>query len=240
MPGPAPTPGQCPFGGHPSRLFFRRKAAPEQSGVLGLGPPRLRWAAAGLARRPCLRLGLAPGLGPCGPLGRAGPGSGPLRSLWVAPGVAAACRRAACAPCGGRGAPPGPRRCGVWGACPRRPWLAVGCGPVLAGLAPRLLSLAAPCGGAALLPPGGCAPAASGRVPPRPAPVGRPGYRHGPPPLRPSGGRLGAGRKRPALDAAAAPRTSGQLDKNRRSIISYDCGQNGGKQAERWKNGGEF
>ena len=45
-------------------------------GVLGLGPPRLRWAAAGLARRPCLRLGLAPGGAP-GPCGAAGPARAP-------------------------------------------------------------------------------------------------------------------------------------------------------------------
>lgn len=240
MPGPAPTPGRCPFGGHPSRLFFRRKAAPEQSGVLGLGPPRLRWAAAGLARRPCLRLGLAPGLGPCGPLGRACPGSGPLRSLWVAAGVAAACRRAACARRRGPGAPP---------AAPAAAWAGPGVGglasppprpPAWGSCGPPCAPLRARCGGARpWAAPGGPSPRPRRAGSPLAPPLsGGPAIAMGRRRCVPPGGGWGAAE--PPLCAAAAPRTSGRLDKNKRSIISYDCGQNGGKQAERWKNGGEF
>lgn len=159
-------------------------------GVLGLGPPRLRWAAAGLARRPCLRLGLAPGGAP-GPCRGRWPRPGPLRSLWVAAGVAAAYRRAACARRGGAAAPPA----GAAAAAPV---------PAAGGLAPPpaavpgsgvwaggLLSLAAPCRGR-------CAPAAA-----RPAPPPRRAGASSAAPCRaarlspwaaappPSGGRLG-------------------------------------------------
>ena len=73
-PGRVPPPRALPLGA-PAPV------APPSSGrfgVLGPGPPRLRWAAAGLARRPCLRLGLRSRPGPLG-LRPAGPGSGPLR-----------------------------------------------------------------------------------------------------------------------------------------------------------------
>lgn len=73
-PGRVPPPRALPLGA-PAPV------APPSSGrfgVLGLGPPRLRWAAAGKARRPCLRLGLRSRPGPLG-LRPAGPGSGPLR-----------------------------------------------------------------------------------------------------------------------------------------------------------------
>ena len=68
--GPGPRPR---YGGPPAQLPRLRRGF---RGVLGLGPPRLRWAAAGLARRPCLRLGLAPGGAP-GPCGAAGPARAP-------------------------------------------------------------------------------------------------------------------------------------------------------------------
>lgn len=93
-----------------------------------------------------LVLGLAPGppVGPSPPAGAAAAASGPLRSLWVAAGVAAACRRPACARRRGPRAPP---------AAPAAAWAAPAPGgfrpagasvPSSAGLAPRLLSLAAP------------------------------------------------------------------------------------------------
>lgn len=194
--GPPPLRGQkAPSGGsRPGCPASRRGVC----GVLGLGPPRLRWAAAGLARRPCLCLGLAPGLGPLAPVGPLGPGSGPLRSLGVAPGVAAAYRRAACAPRGGFAAPPGPGAAAPGGPGPRRPWPAVGSVPSSAGLARRLLSLAAPLsGGAALLPPAGCAPCLVLPGPPSAPPAGRPGFRPGPPPLVPPGGGWGGGSAAP-------------------------------------------
>ena len=191
--GPGPAPHK---GGHPSRLPRLRRGF---RGVLGLGPPAARWAAAGLRPGgPASPPGSAPGLAPLAPPGPLGPGSGPLRSLGVAPGGAAAYRRAACAPCGGRGAPPGPGAAAPGGPGPRRPWPAVGSVPSSAGLAPRLLSLAAPLAGALRSCRRRAAPPASScRVPPRPAPAGRPGFRPGPPPLRPSGGRLGAACGRP-------------------------------------------
>lgn len=113
-----------------------------------LAPLRSGRPAAGLARRPGLRSGLAPGLGPCGPLGRAGPGSGPLRSLWVAAGVASACRRAACARRRGPGAPP---------AAPAAAWAGPGVGglasppprpPAWGSCGPPCAPLRARCGGA--------------------------------------------------------------------------------------------
>lgn len=129
-------------------------------------------------RRPWRRWPLRAARPPSAPLGSL---RGSLRPIGWPPAPLAA----------GVGAPPGPAAAAAWG--PVRAGLRLGpaCGPVLAGLAPRLLSLAAPCGGAALLPPVGCAPAASGRVPPRPAPSGGPPFGGGRRRCVPPGGGWG-------------------------------------------------
>lgn len=152
---PAPAPG-----GLPSRLPRLRRGF---FGVLGLGPPPLRLLAAPSGRLAALRVGLAggPPVGPSPPLAAvaAAGGSPPLRSLWVAPGAAAAYRRAACArrrgpvppPAGPAAAWPGPAPGGRASPGARPPPRGVWAG--------GLLSLAAPCRGR-------CAPAAA-----RPAPL---------------------------------------------------------------------
>ena len=192
--GPGPATGaprpSCPASGGAS------------CGVLGLGPPRLRWAAAGLARRPCLRLGLAPGgaPGPCGAAGPARAPSAPLGSL-----------RGSLRPIGGPPAPVGagrlPPPAGAAAAAPvpaggglAPPPAAVPGSGVLAG---GLLSLAAPLSGAlrsCRLP--ACAPSSPLRVP-----LGRP-LSGGPASAmgrRPSSLRGAAGAAAPPLPAAAAP-----------------------------------
>lgn len=136
---PAPATGGPP-GGCPSQ-------ARGGCGMLGLGPPPPRWAAAGPARRPCLVSGLRSRPGPLG-LRPAGPGSGPLRSLLVAPGVAW--------PTGG---PPAP--VGAAPGLPRRAPLRRGRVRAVAGL-PRpvlgpLLGGSGPGGSGRLPPPGGAA-----------------------------------------------------------------------------------
>lgn len=161
------------------------------SGMLGIGPPPPRWAAAGYARRPCLVSGLRSRPGPLG-LRPAGPGSGPLRSLRVATGVAPAYRRAACARRGGAAAPPA----GAAAAAPvpagggfATPPASV---PSSGGLVRVALVACRPLTGPlrSWRRPS-CAPSLVAPGPPLPPPAGRPGFRHGPPPLPPSGGRLG-------------------------------------------------
>ena len=182
--GPGPRPR---YGGPPAQLPRLRRGF---RGVLGLGPPRLRWAAAGLARRPCLRLGLAPGgaPGPCGAAGPARAPSAPLGSL-----------RGALRPIGGPPAPVGagrlpPRRGPLRrprsrrsAASPRRPLRSPARGSWPGGSC----RLPPPVGAAALLPPPGLRPLLAAPGPPLPPPVGRPGYRHGPPRLLPPGGGWG-------------------------------------------------
>ena len=105
--GPGPRPR---YGGPPAQLPRLRRGF---RGVLGLGPPRLRWAAAGLARRPCLRLGLAPGGAP-GPCGAAGPARAPssprrvplCRPLSGGPAIAMGRRASSLRGAAGAAAPP--------------------------------------------------------------------------------------------------------------------------------------
>ena len=221
--GPAPTSGAKPLGGHPSRLFFRRKAAPEQRGMRacsktpGHHPAPLRPMAGG------------PGAVRGAPSRRVGRphNARPLRRAWApvcvgaapAPGGRSACRLF-CPPVarGGRGPPGGPA-CG--GAVPgvRRASLAAPLRSPRAGIVAAGLRRSAGFRWSPLprsaRPPRPCRPAPG---PPTPA-AGRPlnapsGAARGRSRrfalAPPSGGRLGAGRKRPALDAAAAPRTKGK------------------------------
>lgn len=154
-----------------SRLAWDRR---DFCGVLGLGPPRLRWAAAGPARRPCLRLGLRSRPGPLAPCGAAGPGSGPsapLGSLRGRCGLSAGRLRPSARP---RGSPGGPR-CGVAGSGPRRPWLAGGSAPSSGGLGRGALVACRPLSGplrSCRLP--ACAPSLVAPGPPPRGPVGRP------------------------------------------------------------------
>ena len=124
-------------GGHPSRLPRRRRGF---CGMLGLGPPRLRWAAAGLARRPCLRLGLAPGgaPGPCGAAGPARAPSAPFGSLRGSLGLSAGRLRPSAR---SRRSPGGPR-CGVGGSGRGRACLAPASAPGVGVVRPPLRAAA--------------------------------------------------------------------------------------------------
>lgn len=207
---PAPAPG-----GLPSRLPRLRRGF---CGVLGLGPPAARWAAAGLARRPCLSAGLRSRPGPLRPPGprwpwlgppppgaaraRGSGGCGGFPALPPAPGVAR--------PIGGPPAPVGaapslPRRAPLRrgrvrppAAVPRR-----GLGPLLGGSGPGgSCRLPPPVGGAALLPPPGLRPfpRRAGSPSPGPCRAARlPPWAAAPPP---SGGGWGG---YAALFRAAAP-----------------------------------
>lgn len=131
------------------------------------------------------------------------PRPGPLRSLGVAPGVAAAYRRAACARRGGAAASPGGGRCGGPGPGGRRPRPAARFGPRLRGLGRVALVACRPLTGAlrsCRLP--ACAPSSPLQVP-----LGRP-LSGGPASAmgrRPSSLRGAAGAAAPPLPAAAAP-----------------------------------
>lgn len=176
VPGPAPTPGRCPFGGHPSRLFFRRKAAPEQRGMracsktpghhparCGLWPAARALSGGSLpARRSAAQCAAA--------AARSGPrvrGRSPRPRGSVGLPAFLPARRS------GRARPPRRPRCG--GAVPgvRRASLAARCGhpgrgswrPVSGGLR---ASVGRPC----RAPPVRRAPAALRRGPPRPPPGG--------------------------------------------------------------------
>lgn len=171
-----------------SRLAWDRR---DFCGVLGLGPPRLRWAAAGPARRPCLRLGLRSQPGPLAPCGAAGPGSGPsapLGSLRGRCGLSAGRLRPSARP---RGSPGGPR-CGVAGSGPRRPWLAGGSAPSSGGLGRGgSCRLPPPVGAAALLSPPGLRPLPRRAGPSSPGPCRAARQRRGPPRLLRWGARGG-------------------------------------------------
>ena len=201
--GPGPRPR---YGGPPAQLPRLRRGF---RGVLGLGPPAARWAAAGLARRPCLSAGLRPRPGPLRPPGprwpwlgppppgaaraRGSGGCGGFPALPPAPGVAR--------PIGGPPAPVGaapslPRRAPLRrgrvrppAAVPRR-----GLGPLLGGSGPGgSCRLPPPVGGAALLPPPGLRPfpCRAGSPSPGPCRAARlPPWAAAPPPSGGGWGRL--------------------------------------------------
>lgn len=186
-PGPAPHRGGRP-------RLFRRPWGVETSAVCSaLAPRPSAWPAAGFARRPRRLAGLRSRPGPQRPHGPRSPGSGPSAALWRAPG--------ALRPVGGPPAPVGAGR-----RLPRRPPLRRGLGRVLGGRASPNISapgsgvvrpaLRAAAGSLRGCSPLGCsvwacAPSSPRRFPLSPPPVGRPGYRHGPPRLLPPGGGWG-------------------------------------------------
>lgn len=190
----------APSGGPPSRLPRLRRGV---RGVLGLGPPPLRLLAAPFGRLAALRVGLAPGppVGPSAPLGpvSAAGGSGPLRSLWVAPGGAAAF-----------GGPPAPLAAG-WGAPPAGPRCGGGGSGAVA--APPAPSLGPRLGGPWPCPSPACGPPCGGGGPlPRSVPGLAPPAPRGPPlapPLRaprlPPWGAAAASLRGAAVGAAAPP-----------------------------------
>ena len=183
-----------------------------------LAPRRLVGPLRALPGGPASPPGFAPGLGPCGPLGRAGPGSGPLRRGRPALGalvVVVASRRCprlrgSLGLSAGRLRPsarprpsPGGPRCGVAGSGPRRPCLAGGSAPSSGGLGRGALVACRPLSGAlrSCRRPA-CAPSLVAPGPPPRGPAGRPGFRPGPPRLLPPGA---AGGGYAALFRAAAP-----------------------------------
>lgn len=198
-------------------------------GVLGLGPPLLRSLAAPSGRLAALRFGLAPGLGPWPlrgrwpRLGSPPPGAGRARAAVLVVAFRRCPRlRGRCGLSAGRLRPlrrvrrsPRPRRCGGgWGLPP----------PASARLRlrPRPCGSGSPALGACRPLRGRCASAAGALRPccvlagsPLGFPFGRPGFRPGAPPLRPSGGRLGA----------AAPPLSPPPPPSVRSIRRSGCGQ---------------
>lgn len=174
-------------------------------GMLGLGPPALRSARCGPcpAARPPLRACSRPGpLRPPRPRWpRLGPPSLPLGRCGGRCGLSAGRLR----PSARSRCSPGGPRCGVGGSGRGRACLAPASAPgvgVRAVLPARRCGLAAGVLALGLL-RAALRPVRAAPVPPPRAPVGRPGYRHGPPRLPPSGGRWG--RPAAALCRAAPP-----------------------------------